>query len=1326
MIIFCFLNFVKIHENHKTFPFIIVYSVVGLQFKILIFLNNLEMKKSLLLLLFTFLCFGQFVNAQCEIAENFDSYNNDDVPTDWTMINTTGVSQAYGKVTSNPSAPTPPKYFRMYNAAADSGELIFISPMNATTSDGNHRLKFYAQGNVESSLIVGTTNIGDGSGVFTTVLTIALTGLNNTDWVAHEVIIPAGTDQYIFFQHNLGSTFDQVNIDSVCLEPIPTCLEVTNVALANPTQTSLDLSWTESGTGEDNWEYVVQEVGGGEPTTNGTDYTSTDTNLLVTVDNLEIDTEYEAYVRANCGGGDYGAWIKSGNTFRTDCGEITSNYCEDWEGIADNTVPFCWSVVDEPAGGWAYVNYIVAYGKNMFELVFTTTTTGDIIAISPEAPFANDGTHRLRIQAGASSGSPEDILQIGTIDGSGNFVQFSSLTLTADRNAVYLVDLPNNGHSKYAFKHNGAVNKYIWINTVCIEDIPSCLEVTDVTATNVQYNSADISWNTSGSGETTWEYLVQESTLPAPEASTNGTEIGTNSVTVSLDQNTAYKAYVRAKCDVSDFGAWMASQEFTTTCDVNVAEYSDSFEGLNEDGQEVKPCWSIFDTTTGDFRTYASQNNILPTDGNLMLRMFFSASSTVDGLILSSPETSDLNTDKQIRFKMNKSASTTEGFNIIVGTMSDPLDASTFVILDDTTLNETSIVAETWTEFTIDFSNYDTSLNYSYIAFKPQHSGNGSNFKNIYMDEFTYEYAEPQGLNDEPTTAAVLIESDDFNCNNAITGDFVGATRTTNYPCTNPAYDGYKDLWYRFTPTESGKYAFSIESLTGEDVNMFIFEGSSVDLQPISSGCSTRYTAPILNGGETYFVSISSPEPNTQFSLCVSKFPEVPVNDEPSGAILLTESVDDTCNNGIDGYTASSTHSIDVDCGTDYGDVWYTFIPTQTANYTFRKTLFNGTAPTYVAVYSGTPGNLTRISEVCTTYLQRVDLTAGETYYVSVSSSDSSIPTYFTMCVYPSPPAPANDECSAGFELTVGADFETSYIIGNSTSSTRNVNDPDVDCEGLEFLEKGKDVWYTVTVPESGRLKLETKTNNDPYLDDMGLQAYSGICGSLTNLYCDADGGEGFFNYIELDNLEPGTEILVRAWGYAGRYGYFKIAAYDDSPTCNQPTDITVTDITDTSAMLNWTAPNPAPTGGYEYIVQLDNSGYPGASTGTQTSQTNVLVENLIQNTDYEVYVKSICSTNGSAWEGPILFTTDMTVGISEHNAASFKFYPNPVKDVLNVSCNGLIQQVTIYNLTGQKVMDTKLNSTSGELNMAHLATGLYLVEAQVDSEIVRFKVIVD
>ena len=264
-----------------------------------------------------------------------------------------------------------------------------------------------------------------------------------------------------------------------------------------------------------------------------------------------------------------------------------------------------------------------------------------------------------------------------------------------------------------------------------------------------------------------------------------------------------------------------------------------------------------------------------------------------------------------------------------------------------------------------------------------------------------------------------------------------------------------------------------------------------------------------------------------------------------------------------------------------------------------------------MGVYAGVPGNFTQLTEGCTSYLQTVDLVAGETYYVNVSSSASSIPTYFELCVYPSPPAPSNDECVAGIPLTVGVDFNSSFIIGTNTSATRNAADPLVICEGLEFEEKGKDVWYTVIVPNSGNVTLETRTSGDPYMDDTGMQAYAGTCGALETIFCNGDGGEGFFSYMELTNLQPGSEILVRVWGYVGRFGNYKLAAFDNTPACEFPSDISVTDITETTALLSWTAPATVPAGGYEYIVQLEGSGYPGAATGVSSDVTEVLLDNL-------------------------------------------------------------------------------------------------------------------
>lgn len=53
--------------------------------------------------------------------------------------------------------------------------------------------------------------------------------------------------------------------------------------------------------------------------------------------------------------------------------------------------------------------------------------------------------------------------------------------------------------------------------------------------------------------------------------------------------------------------------------------------------------------------------------------------------------------------------------------------------------------------------------------------------------------------------------------------------------------------------------------------------------------------------------------------------------------------------------------------------------------------------------------------------------------------------------------------------------------------------------------------------------------------------------------------------------------------------------------------------------------------------------------------------------------------------------------------------YPNPVKDILNIKTALEIQSVEIYTIQGQKVA----SSTEKQINVSHLASGIYLVKTQ-------------
>ena len=115
--------------------------------------------------------------------------------------------------------------------------------------------------------------------------------------------------------------------------PPPTCLVPTNLtATLNALGTTVTLSW-DANNGETQWEYVLQPQGTGIPTTAGTPIT---TNPL-TISDLDWSTDYEIYLRADCGEGDLSAWtspavfstpVQTNYTIDCDAGEILDlNYC---------------------------------------------------------------------------------------------------------------------------------------------------------------------------------------------------------------------------------------------------------------------------------------------------------------------------------------------------------------------------------------------------------------------------------------------------------------------------------------------------------------------------------------------------------------------------------------------------------------------------------------------------------------------------------------------------------------------------------------------------------------------------------------------------------------------------------------------------------------------------------------------------------------------------------------------------------------------------------------------------------------------------------------
>lgn len=65
----------------------------------------------------------------------------------------------------------------------------------------------------------------------------------------------------------------------------------------------------------------------------------------------------------------------------------------------------------------------------------------------------------------------------------------------------------------------------------------------------------------------------------------------------------------------------------------------------------------------------------------------------------------------------------------------------------------------------------------------------------------------------------------------------------------------------------------------------------------------------------------------------------------------------------------------------------------------------------------------------------------------------------------------------------------------------------------------------------------------------------------------------------------------------------------------------------------------------------------------------------------------------------------------SEHTIIDFNYYPNPVVDQLHFNSKNTIDNIKLYNLLGQNVLNQNINNNSGSIDLRHLSKGMYLAE---------------
>src|SRR5690606_29770333 len=112
--------------------------------------------------------------------------------------------------------------------------------------------------------------------------------------------------------------------------------------------------------------------------------------------------------------------------------------------------------------------------------------------------------------------------------------------------------------------------------------VVNCAPPTNLTATNIDDASADLSWDANSA--TSWEIAIQDNGAGIPAGA--GTTVTTNvnfDATAKTDgtpftPSTNYEYYVRADCGDGTFSAWAGPFAFTTTQIPGNLDYSDDFE----------------------------------------------------------------------------------------------------------------------------------------------------------------------------------------------------------------------------------------------------------------------------------------------------------------------------------------------------------------------------------------------------------------------------------------------------------------------------------------------------------------------------------------------------------------------------------------------------------------------------------------------------------------------------------------------------------------------------------------------------------------------------
>lgn len=112
---------------------------------------------------------------------------------------------------------------------------------------------------------------------------------------------------------------------------------------------------------------------------------------------------------------------------------------------------------------------------------------------------------------------------------------------------------------------------------------------------------------------------------------------------------------------------------------------------------------------------------------------------------------------------------------------------------------------------------------------------------------------------------------------------------------------------------------------------------------------------------------------------------------------------------------------------------------------------------------------------------------------------------------------------------------------------------------------------------------------------------------------------------------------------------------------------------------------------------------------------------------NFDEFSTSPCDTGGGSlgYGQAEEYTVAVTaLGVGQFNNNEFAYYPNPVKNILNLSYTKNISDVKIFNILGQEVLTKSINADNAQIDMSNLPAGNYLAKVTSNNAVKTIKVI--